>query len=171
MNELPLKVDYLTEFLDVAYFLYFNDNTNIHFNDEHSVLLFTKIRSVACQGYWKVPVCDIEDYEILNSPLPRAHLFGVVSHSDINMLNRALLLPAGDYLEAENCVDKFFLLAIAMRNNFTKGVAALQEAFNITQEECQELTGNMKFPLTENLLIAAIHRVSPLELDPYWPKS
>ena len=82
--------------------------TNTYFYEELPVLLFTKIRSAACQGYWKVPVCAIEDYEILNSPLPRAHFFGVVSQSDINMLNRALLLPAGDYLEAENCVDKFF---------------------------------------------------------------
>ena len=51
-----------------------------------------------------------------------------------------------------------------MRNNFTKGVAALQEAFNITQEECQELVRNMKFPLTEDLLIAAIRLISPLNL-------
>ena len=88
-----------------------------------------------------------------------------MSQSNIDLLNRALLLPAGDYLEAENGADKKFLLAIANHNNFTEGVAKLQRAFNMTPEECQKLVGNLKFPLTENLLIAAIHLISPLELE------
>ena len=56
-------------------------------------------------------------------------------------------------------------LAIAMQNNFTEDVATLQNEFKITPpEECQELMGNMKFPLTEDLLIAAIHLISLDEL-------
>ena len=88
-----------------------------------------------------------------------------MSQSDAAFLNRALARPAGDYLEAENGADKKFLLAIAMHNDFTEGVAILQDKFNITPEECQELLENIKFPLTESLLIAAIHLISPLELE------
>ena len=55
-------------------------------------------------------------------------------------------------------------LAIAMQNNFTEDVAMLQKACNITPEVYQELMGNMKFPLTEDLLIAAIHLISLDEL-------
>ena len=116
-NELPLEIFlYMTGFLNVADVIQLMQ-TKTYFYEERRVLFFTKIRSAACQGCWKVPTCDIDDYsEILNSPLPRAHLFSVVSQSDVDLLNCALFFPAGDYLGAENSKDKSFLLAIAMHN-------------------------------------------------------
>ena len=167
LNDLPLEVvHYMTEFLNEADTLHLmQTNRNTYFNDELRVLLFKKIKSAACKGCWKVPTCKIEDYEEDERPLPRAVFFSVVCQSDVDLLNRALALPAGDYLKVENGADKIFLLAIAMHNNFTEGVAILQKEFKMTLEECQELAGNIKFPLTENLLIAAIYLISPIDLD------
>ena len=99
-----------------------------------------------------------------------AHFFNVVSQSNVVML--MLALSWGVYLEnrSDENKDKYLedkkdSLAIAKHNNFTEGVAILQKAFNVTPEECQELLRNMKFPLTENLLIITIHLISPLELE------
>ena len=178
LDKLPLEVFYyVAKFLNATDFLhlmrtdtYFYDKLHTHFNDELPMLIFMEMQSAACQGYWKVPPRDIENYEKAEKCLPRVRLFNVVSQSNVDLLNRALALlanpiEAGYYFEDDYCADKKFLLAIAMQNKFTEGIAILQEKFNITPEDCQELMGSMKFPLTEILLIAAIHLISPLELE------
>ena len=165
-NELPLEVvHYMTEFLNEADYLHLMQ-TSTFFNDKLRVLLFKKIRSAACQGCWKVPRRDDGYYEAVDLYLLRAVFFNIVSQSDVVMLILALSFIVslddenrGKYLEC-----KKYSLAIAKQNEFTRGVAILQRAFNMTPEEYQELVGNIKFPLTENLLIAAIHLISPLEL-------
>ena len=58
-NELQLEVfHYIIEYLNVADSLNLM-RTNTYFYEELRVLLFKKIRSAACQGCWKVPICDI----------------------------------------------------------------------------------------------------------------
>ena len=163
LDKLPLEVIYyMTKFLNAADFLHLM-RTDTYFNDKLLVLLFTKIKLTACQRPWKVPRClSIGDYKEFKR---RADFFSVVSQSDVDLLNCALLVGVEKYLKAENCADKKFLLAIAMHNKFTDGIPILQENFNITPENCQELIGNMKFPLTEGLLITAIRLISPLELE------
>ena len=166
LNELPFDVfHYMTKFLNTADFLHLMQ-TNTYFNDKLPVLLFKKIKSAACQGCWKVPVWyNIDENDLFNRASPMVHFFNVVSRSDLAMLIVAIYKEnADDQNKDKYLEDKKFSLAIAMHNKFTEGVTRLQEAFNITTEDCQELVGNMKFPLTENLLIAAIHLISPLEL-------
>ena len=165
--ELPLEVFYsMAEFLNEADILHLMQ-TNTSSFEKLRAILFTKIRLAACKGCCEVPPCNIDYYEMPEICFPMALIFGVVPQSDVNLLNRALRLPAGNYLEAENCADKKYSLAIATPNNFMQGVARLQNEFesNITPEDCQELAGNRKFHLTENLLLAAIHLISHLDLE------
>ena len=164
INELPLEVVYyMTEFLNMADFLHFV-RTRTYFYHKLRVLLFKTIRSAACKGYWRVPPCDIIYYELFYDPLPRTTFFSVVSQSDVDLLIHALALRPRAYLKAIDYADKNFLLAIAEHNNFTQGVAILQNEFKIIPKNCQELVRNMKFPLTEDLLVAAIHLISLDEL-------
>ena len=170
-NKLPFEVvHYMTEFLNEADFLHLMQ-TNTSFNDKLCVLLFKNIKSAACKGCWKVPRRDLMYYIRSGLALPPSVFFNVVSQSDVDELKLALSLQV--YLNNENDENKVnylewkkYSLAVAMQNNFTEGVAILQNEFkfNITPKECQELIGNLKFPLTEDLLVAAIHLISHLEL-------
>ena len=124
--------------------------------------LYQAFKDASKNNKWCLSKGNLENIADSLDPLSRWDFYAAVSQNDPDILKIAV--ENSDYFR--NAPEIFATgILIAAHNGFEEGVKFLAKYSGLTLEKCQELVPKLSFPLTLELLLAAIYHADADELS------
>ena len=155
-QQLPLDIlNYLASFLYQRTLVKLSKTSKFFYRLIDSAKIYGAFKKAAISGKWYLPM-EPNNAQPVNHDISRGEFYAVVSQSNIDLLKIFFRRKLG----FSSIIPYASAIRIAAHNGFEEGVNFLIECSklsHLTLRQCQELIPALIFPLTSDLLLAAIY--------------
>ena len=152
-QQLPLDIlNYVALFLCQRTLVKLSKTNKFFYGLIDSAKIYGAFKKAAISGKWYLPMESYNGQQV-DHEISLGDFYAVVSQSNIGLLE-IFFCPQLEFSSVIPCASA---ICIAAHNGFEEGVKFLTEYSHLTLKQCQELIPTLIFPLTSDLLLAAIY--------------